>query len=54
LHTEEAVKGPFAVELEDGFAVGGLTSLTLVSDYVLADIVAFCWTVPEKETALEG
>jgi hypothetical protein len=53
LHTEEAVKGPFAVELEDRFAVGGLTSLTLVSYYVLADIVAFCWTVPEKETVLE-
>jgi len=54
LHAEEAVKRPFAMELEDGFAVGGLTSLTLVGDYVLADVVAFCWTVPEKEAALES
>jgi len=54
LHAEEAVKRPFAMELEDGFAVRGLTSLTLVGDYVLADVVAFCWTVPEKEAALES
>ena len=54
LHAEEAVEGPFAMKLEDRLAVGGLTSLTLVGDYVLADIVAFCWTVPEKEAPLES
>lgn len=54
LHAEEAVKGPFSVELEDRLTVGGFTSLTLVRNYVLADVVAFCWTVPEKEAALES
>lgn len=37
LHAEEAVEGPFAVELDDGF--GG--SDALVGDYVLAGVVAF-------------
>ena len=54
LHAEESVKRPFPVELEDRFTVRGLTSLTFVSDYMLADVVAFCWTVPEKESALES
>jgi len=40
--------------LEDRLAIGGFTSLTLVGDYVLTDVVAFCWTVPEKEATLES
>lgn len=50
LHAEEAVEGPFAVELDDveagGDAGGG--------DDVLAGVVAFGGTVPEEEAAGEG
>lgn len=48
LHAEEAVEGPFAVELFDGEGGGG----ALVRYYVLADVVAFGWAVPEEETVV--
>lgn len=50
LHAEEAVEGPFAVELDDvevgGDAGGG--------DDVLAGVVAFGGAVPEEEAAEES
>ena len=45
LHSEEAVEGPFAVELHDRFRGRD----ALVGNYVLAGVVAFCWAVPEEE-----
>jgi hypothetical protein len=45
LHAEEAVEGPFAMELHDGF--GGCDAL--VGDYVLAGVVAFRWAIPEEQ-----
>ncbi len=42
LHAQETVEGPFAVELDDGFIVRD----ALVSDYVLAGVVAFGGAVP--------
>lgn len=53
LHAEEAVKGPFAMELEDGFAVWWVAGEALVGDDVLAGIVAFRRTVPEEEAVLQ-
>jgi hypothetical protein len=53
LHAEEAVKGPFAVELEDWFAVGGFAGETFVGDDVLAGVVAFGGAGPEEEAVLE-
>jgi len=41
LHAEESVEGPFAVELEDWFAVRGVTGEALVGDDVLTGVVAF-------------
>jgi hypothetical protein len=53
LHAEETVKGPFAVELEDWFAVGGFAGEAGVGDDVLAGVVAFGGAVPEEEAVLE-
>jgi hypothetical protein len=49
LDAEEAVKGPFAVELDD-FVVGSDTG---GGDDVLAGVVAFGGAVPEEEAARE-
>jgi hypothetical protein len=54
LHAEETVKGPFSVELENGFAVRGFAGEALVGDDVLAGVVAFGGAVPEEEAVLEG
>jgi hypothetical protein len=54
LHTEEAVEGPFAVELDDGLAVGRVAGFALVGYQVLAGVIAFRGTIPEEEAALEG
>ena len=53
LHAQEAVEGPFAVELEDGFAVGWVAGEALVSDDVLACVVAFRRAVPEQDAMLQ-
>jgi hypothetical protein len=50
LHAEEAVEGPFPVELDYFY----ISCDALVGDYVLAGVVAFCWAVPEKEAVEEG
>jgi hypothetical protein len=50
LHAQEAVEGPFAVELHDWFSGGD----ALVRDYVLAGVVAFCWAVPEEQAVQDG
>ena len=54
LHAKEAVEGPFAVELEDGFEVGWIAGEAGLRRDVLAGVVAFGGTVPEQETVLEG
>jgi hypothetical protein len=41
------MKGPFAMELEDGFAVGRVAGEALVRDDVLAVVVAFLGACPE-------
>jgi hypothetical protein len=46
LHAEEAVEGPFAVELDYGLAGGD----SLRGDDVLAGVVTFGRAVPEEET----
>lgn len=46
LHSQETVKGPFPVELN--YLFGGFDAL--IGDDVLADVIAFCWAVPEKES----
>jgi hypothetical protein len=53
LHAEETVKGPFAVELEDWFAVRGFAGEAFVGYDVLAGVVAFGRAVPEEEAVLE-
>ena len=45
LHAQEAVKGPFAMELNNFFRCCN----ALVGYDMLAGIVAFCWAVPEEE-----
>lgn len=50
LHAEEAVEGPFAMELDDGFGIGD----ALRGDYVLAGVVALGGAVPEEETVKES
>lgn len=54
LHAEEAVEGPFAVELKDGLEVGRVAREARVGDYVLAVVVAFGGASPEKEAVLES
>jgi hypothetical protein len=53
LHAEETVKGPFAVELEDWFAVRGFAGEAGVGYDVLAGVVAFGGAGPEEEAVLE-
>lgn len=50
LHAENARKGPFAVELDDGLA----GSDALGGDDALAGVVALGGAVPEKEAAVQG
>lgn len=50
LHADEAVKGPFTVELDNG-EVGGDAR---AGDDVLAGVVAFGGAVPEEEAAGQG
>lgn len=50
LHAHEAVKGPFAVKLDNG-EVGGDAR---AGDDVLASVVAFGGAVPEEEAAGQG
>jgi hypothetical protein len=50
LHAEEAVEGPFAMELDDRFGIGD----ALRGDYVLAGVVALGGAVPEEETVEES
>lgn len=50
LHAQDAVEGPFAVELYDGLGL----SDSVVGDYVLAGIVAFRWTVPKEKLMEES
>lgn len=45
LHAEEAVEGPFAVELNDGFQGGD----ACIGDDVLAGVVAFGSAIPEEK-----
>lgn len=54
LHAEEAVEGPFPVELQHGAAVGRVACEALVRHDVLAGVVAFGRAVPEKETVSES
>lgn len=53
MHAEEAVEGPFAVVLDDGFEVGRIACESLFGHDVLAHIIAFLGAVPEEETVLE-
>lgn len=50
LHAEEAGKGPFAVELDDGLVHGDAGR----GDYALAGVVAFGGAIPEEEAVVEG
>jgi len=50
LHAEEAVEGPFSVELDDGLGVED----TGIGYYVLAGVVAFGWAVPKEEAVEES
>jgi hypothetical protein len=54
LHAEETVEGPFAVELENWFAVRRFASKALIGDDVLTGVVAFGGAVPEEKAMLEG
>lgn len=54
LHPQEAVEGPLAVELHDRLTVWWVACQPLVGHHMLAGVVAFCWTVPEEDTSLEG
>ena len=54
LHAQEAVEGPFAVELEDGLEVGRFAGEALGGYDVLAGVVAFGGAGPEEEAVLEG
>jgi len=49
LHAEEAVKGPFAVKLDDGLEVGRVTGEAMRGDDVLAGVTTFGGAVPEEE-----
>ena len=53
LHAQEAVKGPFAMVLDDGLEHRRVSRDTAVSDDVLADIIAIGGARPEKETKME-
>lgn len=54
LHAEEAVKGPFAMELVDRGHVRRITGETCRGDDVLTCVVAFGGAVPEEHAAVEG
>lgn len=53
LHAQEAVEGPFAMELEDRFDVRRFAREAPVGHDMLAGIVALCWTGPEQETVFK-
>lgn len=50
LHAEEAVEGPFPVELDNGFRCCD----ALVGYYVLACVIAFLWAIPEEKAVEES
>ena len=52
LDAEEAVEGPFAVELVDRIEIGMVPRQSRVCYDVLAGIVAFSWASPEEETTM--
>ena len=54
LHAEEAVEGPFAVELQDRLSVGWVPRQARVGYDVLAGVVAFGGAGPEEEAVVEG
>ena len=54
LHSEEAVEGPFSVELDDGGEEGRVAGEAGFGYDVLAGVVAFLWAGPEEELMLEG
>jgi hypothetical protein len=49
LDAEEAVEGPFAVELDDGFKVGRVAEEAVLGYDVLAVVAAFGGAIPEEE-----
>lgn len=53
LHAQETVERPFAVELEDRFAVGRFAREAFVSDDMLAGVITFGGAVPEEEAVLQ-
>lgn len=54
LHAQEAVKGPFAVVLNDRVGYVRGASEAGVGDDMLAGVVAFGGAVPEEDAPLEG
>ena len=54
LDAEEAVEGPFAVVLDYGGEVGGVSGEARERGVVLAGVVAFGGAGPEEEAVLEG
>lgn len=54
LDPEEAVEGPFAVELVDGVEVGVVASEARVRHNVLAGVFAFGVAGPEEEAAVDS
>lgn len=54
LHAEEAVEGPFSVELHDGFEVWWVAGEAVVGYDVLTSVIAFGGAVPEEETMVKG
>jgi len=54
LHAEEAVEGPFAVELQDRGEVGRVAAEPGGGGYVLARVVAFARAGPEEQAVVEG
>lgn len=54
MHAEEAVEGPFPVELHDGREEGWIAREACFGYDVLAGVVAFLGAGPEEEAVLEG
>ena len=52
LYSQEPIKRPFAMILDDRFEVGWISGQTFIGDDVLADIITFCWACPKEKASL--
>ena len=53
MHAEQAVEGPFAMELDDWREVGWIAGQSLFGYDVLAGVIAFGGAVPKEEAVEE-